>query len=748
MRYNPYSAEAKAARQAKRAPAAFNFDAALAAGFEPDASDLDEAQEEALTILTRRKLQESVGGKETDEHTKARRLALALYLGAPYGNELEGFSQWIDRTCMDVVEEALPTLVKVFHGVDEPVQFTPNGAGQEEMCEQATAYASHVYMVDNPGFQISLDVLKSGLQQGIGAWLIEWRETWKVDQRRASGLTRPQVESLAGEEGVEVLGLALEDQAAPAASLISPDQEEELAELGAGDLGPMLEGAPPEPLYSVLFRRRFKKSGVHVESIAPEDLRYESGAYSARHCTFWAIERLEAKADLVAEGFDEDIIAEIPAYALTESKGDEASMRRGEEVQGSLAREGDESMQLILVSRCYIRTDADGDGIAEWRRVILGGNSGAQKLIAQEMIPDHPIVTWSPIPMPFALEGMGLCETVADIQSLKTEIMRQTSDGHFESNNPTLKVKVKSPAWSALLNRQPGKPIPVNEQDDVEALAEPWDIGRGQAFLTYADTIYEKRTGMSATRNGTNPDLLKANTLGQTQQVLTAAQERAELIVRIAAETGFAPLFMKIHRLTCRHQERERVVKMGRNFVPMNPADWDADLPVSTNVGLGTGDQSMQIQVLKMFLEILEKALAAKVPIADFKNLFEAIKQLARVAKFKNFDLLFTNPDSPEGKELAQRLAEDPSQSPEVLAMTGAERIKAQAKVQTEQMKDDRERDKMEIDLVLGAAKLTSEPDLSTLEARRAAPRDGLGNPEGAPPVSAPAPAEPRMGLA
>jgi hypothetical protein len=335
--------------------------------------------------------------------------------------------------------------------------------------------------------------------------------------------------------------------------------------------------------------------------------------------------------------------------------------------------------------------------------------------------------------------------------------MRQTIDGHFESNNPTLLVKENSPAWTALLNRQPGKPIPYkNDPSEVAPLAEPWDITRGLEFLAHADQVKERRTGMSSMRNGLNPDLLKADTLGQAQEVMTAAQERAELIVRICAEMGFAPLFMKIHKLTCRHQQRERTIKMGRAFVPMNPADWDADLPVSTNVGLGTGDQSMQISVLRMFMDILEKLLAAKAPLADWKNVYEACKQLARVAKFKNFDLLLTNPDSPEGEELAQRLQEDPNNDPAVLAMTGAEQIKAEAKMAEAKMKDDRERDKMDQTLVIESAKFAEAPDLSALDARRAAPRDDLGNPQMGEQGQVPPPAggptdsrpDPRMGLA
>ena len=73
-----------------------------------------------------------------DEISKQREMAMEYYYGQPFGNEVEGRSQFVDSTVQDTIEWIKPSLMRVFASGDEMVKFNPHGPEDVPMAKQAT----------------------------------------------------------------------------------------------------------------------------------------------------------------------------------------------------------------------------------------------------------------------------------------------------------------------------------------------------------------------------------------------------------------------------------------------------------------------------------------------------------------------------------------------------------------------------------------------------------------------------------
>jgi len=91
---------------------------------------------------------------ESSEVSSERAKALKYYLSQPFGNEIDGRSQIITTDVSDVIEGALPPLLKLFTSSDDVALFDPVGPEDEEQARQESDYINYVFYKDNPGFHI------------------------------------------------------------------------------------------------------------------------------------------------------------------------------------------------------------------------------------------------------------------------------------------------------------------------------------------------------------------------------------------------------------------------------------------------------------------------------------------------------------------------------------------------------------------------------------------------------------------
>jgi hypothetical protein len=138
------------------------------------------------------------------------------------------------------------------------------------------------------------------------------------------------------------------------------------------------------------------------------------------------------------------------------------------------------------------------------------------------------------------------------------------------------------------------------------------------------------------------------NTASGITQIMTAAQQRIELIARICAETGMTELFRLILYTVTKYQQKERVIRLRGEWVPMDPQNWDTEFDTTINVGLGTGNKDQMLMHLNNIMGMQVKALemqgGAEGPLVRLENIYNTAAKIVENSGLKSAELYFTDP--------------------------------------------------------------------------------------------------------
>jgi hypothetical protein len=83
-----------------------------------------------LRSVIESEIDDAIGYLET-ETTDERQQALEYYMREPYGNEVEGKSSIVTGEVAEVVDGAMPQIMRVFTSSDDAVQFEAVNQGDE-----------------------------------------------------------------------------------------------------------------------------------------------------------------------------------------------------------------------------------------------------------------------------------------------------------------------------------------------------------------------------------------------------------------------------------------------------------------------------------------------------------------------------------------------------------------------------------------------------------------------------------------
>ena len=135
----------------------------------------DKITEEELVTRIRGEITNSLGYMG-DTISQQREQAMQYYYGLPFGNEVDGRSQFVDTTVADTIEWIKPSLMRVFASGDEMVKFNPVGPEDVAMAAQATDYVNYVFTRDNPGWEILYSWFTDALLSKNGIVKVWWDE--------------------------------------------------------------------------------------------------------------------------------------------------------------------------------------------------------------------------------------------------------------------------------------------------------------------------------------------------------------------------------------------------------------------------------------------------------------------------------------------------------------------------------------------------------------------------------------------
>tara|TARA_B100001964_G_C14224218_1_gene596824 strand:+ start:244 stop:2280 length:2037 start_codon:yes stop_codon:yes gene_type:complete len=577
-----------------------------------------------LLSLISQEISSSLGFYASDL-SKQRENALKYYLGEPLGNEVEGRSSVVSQDLLEVIESILPSLMRMFTQSDKVVNFEPMQPEDVPYAEQISDYCNFVFNHDNNGFSILQSMFKTALLQKNGFCKVYWKVSKEQKKETYKNLDETQYQALLIDDEIEVIN---------AEEIV--DEE---------SLNGSLES---QVTYDVEVRRTKEYGRVAIDPVPPEEILVSSRATSLKDCDFIAHRVRKTISELLDMGFKKSDVENLPS-AEEEVFNTEAMVRKNydDSTSNLEVSDIDPSMRVVQITECYMRADVDGDGIAELRKIIVGGSGyNSYNILENEEISISPFAMCVAIPMPFRFFGLSMYDLLADVQLMSTAIMRQSLDNMYTLGNARTIVVDGQANLDDLLVARSGGIVRVKSPNAVTSMPQTNFLNEGLAMMQKIDQLKEKRSGVPNQLMGLNPDTInKSHTTAQSvNQMMQSSTQRIELIARSFAE-GVKDLFKNILSVVCEYQDRERIIKLRGKFVSIDPREWVNRYDCTVQVGLGTGNQDQRLDVLQKVLSVQEKLLqAGGLGLVTPQNIYNTLENYLQNSGYKDASQFFVNP--------------------------------------------------------------------------------------------------------
>jgi len=565
-------------------------------------------------------------GSPGGEISSERATAYDFYLQKKFGDEDDEVSEVVTSDSSDVVDGLMPGLMKMFTSQENLVAFDAVGPEDEPAAEQATDYVSYIFFKRNSSFQILYNTCWDALVQKTGIMKAWWDESEEVTTENYEGLLEEELLELAADDEMEIVERS--------------ERQEKVAT-------PM--GEVEVTVHDVEFRRVTKDGRPKVENLPPEEYRVSSdcrdmdpsGARMVGH------EREVTRDELLAMGFDKKVVRDLSpdggATVYTEKYAREDKSDDRDDSGQSI----DKSQDRLVLREAYIRIDADGDGRSELLQVFTVGST----LLGKEPADRQPFHVVCPYPLPHKHIGRSAVDKVADIQRNNSELLRQTLANLYHSNNPGHGVweqGLGENTMDDLLTTKVGRVArfarPINES--YSPMTVPFTAGASFPMMEYFDNAKRDRIGINSDSEGLSPEALKNVQISVLSESVDISKQKVELVARIFAETGFKTLFMHLHELVLKHQNKTDVVKLRNQWVRVNPSEWRTRKDMTVNIGLGIGTRQSNLNHLNAIWEKQAQMVEGggmNLTVTP-KNIYNTAAEMVKNANYKQPGMFFTDP--------------------------------------------------------------------------------------------------------
>jgi hypothetical protein len=285
--------------------------------------------------------------------------------------------------------------------------------------------------------------------------------------------------------------------------------------------------------------------------------------------------------------------------------------------------------------------------------------------------------------MSHTIVDRSLFDQTQDLQQIGSVLTRGLLDNLYITNRPRPVISDQV-NLDSLIDWVPGSPVRLKAgarpgDNHVAWLQVPNVSGGVLAALEYMATVRENRTGIVRNNQGLDADSLNKTASGMNM-LMSAAQQRQELIARVLAETAIKRLYRLVYRAIKRACAGPVKYWSGRQFANCDPSRWPDEMELSVNVGLGTGSKDQAIQHLALIGTLQEKLIAlqggqADGPYVTPENIANAAQKVTETLGFKTPGMFF----QPPGQLSAAKTEPEPSADPAVAAAQAQIEIARQA---------------------------------------------------------------------
>ena len=678
----------------------------------------------------------------------------------------DGRSKVVSTKVRDVVRGAKPSLMRIFMSNDKFVEFVPKGPEDVDNAEQATTYAHWVFNKVG-GYNVLNDAIHDSLLKKVGLVKVWWNTETVAKSYSYENLSDEEVQILTVDDDVEV----------------TEHLQEVVMEMD--DMGMEVT----RNVHSMVVSHKSEEGEMVIEGIPPEEFFIDGSAKSIDDAYIVCHRSEKRVGDLVAMGYDIDVIENLAGGEGDSLIGEEEKILRfGESVHDDDQVSNDPSMRIVIVTEAYMRIDAEGDGIPTLHKFVCGGTN--YEVLDMEPWDKTPFASFHVDPEPHAFYGRSLAELVMNDQDTTTSVLRGILDNVALTNSPRLEVNEDMVEMDDVLNNEIGAIIRSEQIGSVNPLTVPFVAGSTLPALQYLDMLVEEKTGISKMSMGVNADMLQNTSATAAALTAQAGAGQVEVMARNLAE-GMKTLFKLILHVAIQNSPDEQMMRLNGEFVPVDPRVWNADMDMSINVGLGTGQEDAKAAALMQTFQTQQtiwQSYGPKNGLVSMTNMRNTLADMMALSGIRNVDRYYASMTPEKEQQLMAQMAEEAAAAeqaaleqgqqgdPMAQALIEAEQIKAQAKMQGDQMKlqgkmqgdqikmqadmqvkaaqmqskqgqelaelqlkyrelqssNDLERDQMNQDLLVEAAKILGQygtaVDVERVRVMQNAPRDEMGN--------------------
>ena len=540
---------------------------------------IEKIDDDMLIQSIDRHMRNATGGNTNSSDVSKRRENAVYEMSLEAQGDLkpQGVSSIVSSDSAEIAEGYTALLTKLLLDNNKLALFTPysNEMAAVKASQIASDVVNYCLFNSNPDGWSKLSTwIKSAVVFGNSALTWGWEEHYDYVVEEYEQIEEGVLDQILSDTNVEIIG----DLQIGTEPVVNDD------------------GTSYYAYVDVRLRRKIDKSGVKLNTIPPESFLIDRAASSITDATFVGIVSEMTRSDIRRTWSDLDIdLDEIGEEATTRSSSFsyEAFARKDSAgIQNWLTNSDEDEEEAnisITVIECWIRSDRDGDGIAELKHVIKAGNT----ILEEDDVAYVPVAVLNPIEIPHEFYGLSLLDMARPQTQATTAILRGFVENVYFGNYGRTLADPNVVDFSALQNPVPKQIIPTNGNPAAavqQLQPEPMSAGTS-GMLEFLGLQKEQSTGLSKTAMGLNDTLyVSGNSEQKMAGAQNAAQIRVEHIARRFVETGIKDLCRGVLREMKSNLKNPTMYKTDKGYASLTPQELqmmpgNMDLDIQANIG-------------------------------------------------------------------------------------------------------------------------------------------------------------------
>ncbi len=611
-----------------------------------------------------------------------------------YGTEVPGRSMFVSNDVKDAVEAAHTSLVRMFLGAGSIIKFSPTNPDNEDQVREAqekTQLVDWIIRGQTNSYKTQSSFLTDVLKLKSGALKYFYEETEETEEHEWQGLTADEVI-----EQLTALDLDLVDND------IGEDGEiiHGIDSKSDNKTGDIEHTENEDGSFDIKVKLKVKRQEIKIDNVPSGSFLISSDATDLDDAELVGDEVFKTRGQLLAEGYKRKLVESLPAASINGVTERQFNRNLNGEIAQSDFNEW--ASQQVPISDLYVMVDFNNDGIAERRRI----QKSSSIVIFNEPFNHVSYAVASSLIVPNAVIGEGWGEQVVDIAAVNTALTRGILDNSYAVNNTKKVVRtgkngvnldeVLSPKIGGVIQARGDTPL----ADLVQPLITEFIGDKALLIKQHVDQMKANRVGEQLTSQGLDGDALARETATRFNGVEKSGQAKIEKIARNVVETAYRKLYEGVAWMLAHHQMDEIEFNVLGKALKANPANWKFDNNVSTEIGLGAGDNAEIVQNMQGAWAIHSQLKAEGSTLTDEKKGYNILSKMYKAIDIKDVSTIINDPEEPaeqlradneqlnntalEQQQIIEQLSEQVKQ---LQALSEVEQIKAQAKAEADNKK-------------------------------------------------------------